>query len=282
MFKKKQFKGRETGKNILILGAVHGDEIAGPLAQQEIIKAIENEDLVIQKGEITFIPIVNEQAHLNDTRFIDENLNRVIKHHENPITYEQKIANLLIDEIKKADVLLDLHSTHCPNDKPFAFIDHPTKQNLEFLKSIPVDVALAGWPEIYQHQPNIENNCTEEYAFLNGTDAITLECGFHKAPEAVQIAKQSILNTLAHFEIIKSEPLSVKEKNIITLKNFIIKEKEGALTKKYTHLDPVKKGEVVALYNDNQPLIAPFDGYIIMPNEKASIGAEWFYFGKNA
>ena len=41
MFKKQTFNSGKNGKNILILGAVHGNEIAGTLAQQEIIQSIQ-------------------------------------------------------------------------------------------------------------------------------------------------------------------------------------------------------------------------------------------------
>lgn len=280
MFKKYVFEGKENGPNILILGAVHGNETAGTFAQQEIIQELSSKPSLFQKGRVTFIPIVNEAAQKKDVRGVDENLNRVIKYHDNPVSNEEKIANLLCTEIKEADILLDLHSTHCEKDKPFAFIDHPTEKNLNFLNIIPVETALAGWPEIYQNQPEIENNSTEEFAFLSGTQALTVECGYHKSEKSIQTAKKAILNTLRHFGVLNGEkPLPV-QKEIIHLKNFVIKEKEGKLAKDFVHLDPVTKNEVIAVYEDGKTVSAPFDGFIIMPNKEATQGAEWFYFGK--
>ncbi|MBO7243949.1 MAG: succinylglutamate desuccinylase/aspartoacylase family protein [Alphaproteobacteria bacterium] len=282
MFKKIYFKGPQQGINILILGAVHGNETAGTLAQQEIIQSLEKGVYTLQAGSVTFIPIVNEEAYQKDIRGVDENLNRLIKYHEKPQNNEEKIANLLIKEIEKADVLLDLHSTHCPTDQPFAFIDHPYQENLDFLKIIPVQTALAGWPEIYQNCPEIENNCTEEYAFLNKTLALTVECGYHKAECSVQTAKQSILNTLIHFGVLKGAPVLETKKTIIQLQNFVIKEKEGTLSKNYAHLDKIQKGEEIAVYETGEKLFAPCDGFIIMPNHGAKVNTEWFYFGKKS
>ena len=280
MFKSIVFKHETEGKNILILGAVHGNETAGTKAQYEIIKELQEKKHILQSGSITFIPIVNEQAYQKDVRGIDDNLNRVIKFHENPQTNEEKIANQLIKEIEKADILLDLHSTHCEKDEPFAFIDHPSQENLEFLKIIPVQTALAGWPDIYKNNHEIENNCTEEYAFLKNTWALTVECGYHKSIEAIQIAKKSILNMLYHYGVLKGSCQETK-KTIITLQNFVIKEKEGKFCKNYIHLDAIKKGDEIAIYETGEKIYAPFDGFIIMPNHEAKINTEWFYFGKN-
>ncbi len=280
MFKVYHFDSRIAGPHILILGAVHGNEIAGSIASQQIIQQIEQGQLPLKSGRVTFIPIVNESAQQQDTRFVDENLNRVVTHHKNPTTHEQKIANQLIEYIDKADVLLDLHSTHCPEDEAFAFIDYPNKKNLEFLKIIPVETALAGWPEIYKHSNAIDNFSTEEYAHTKGITALTVECGYHKAEKSINIAVQTILNTLRHYHIIMGDNPVLVDKKIIQLDSYLIKEKEGVFAKNFNHLDKINKGNPLAYYTTGEILIAPFDGVIIMPNHHADIGAEWYYLGK--
>ena len=279
MFKSYCFHASKTGPHILILGAVHGNETAGTFAQQEIIHQIETGALSLKSGSVTFIPIVNERAQRQDTRFVDENLNRIIKYHKTPLTNEQKIANLLIKEIDKADVLLDLHSTHCEKDEAFAFIDYPDEKNLSFLKIIPVQTALAGWPLIYQNNSEIENFCTEEYAHQKNISALTVECGYHKDKKAIEIAKQSILNTLIYYGILDDVSPTPITKKIISLNSFIIKEKNGYLANNFKHLDDIKKGDVLAVYETGEQLYAPVDGFIIMPNHKANINEEWYYIG---
>lgn len=279
MIKKQTFDSGKSGKHVLILGAVHGNEIAGVLAQQEIIRFILEGKIKLKSGSVTFIPIVNEKAYEKDVRFIDINLNRVVQFHPNPTKYEELIANELIKEIEQADILLDLHSTHCPEDKPFAFIDYPTVENEDFLKIIPVDTALAGWPEIYKNNAQIDNNCTEEYAYRHQKLALTVECGYHKNEEAVQVARHSILNALLKFDVIEGEKPKEYTKKIIRLDSFVVKEEEGNLTKEYKHLDEVFENEPLAVYQSGKTLQAPFNGFIIMPNKEATIGAEWFYIG---
>ena len=143
MFKTYHFQGEVPCPHLLFLGAVHGNETAGPNAQKEIINLIEKREIIIKKGQVTFIPIVNEEAYQKDIRCIDVNLNRVIKRHEFPQNNEEKIANELITFIEQCDVMVDLHSTHCPDDVAFAFIDYPDKKNRELLSLIPVKTALA-------------------------------------------------------------------------------------------------------------------------------------------
>lgn len=280
MFKVHTFESQTNGPHILILGAVHGNEIAGTLASQALIQQFQQGQRTLLRGQATFIPIVNELAQQQDTRFVDENLNRVITTHTAPMTHEQKIANQLLSYIEKADVLLDLHSTHCKDDEAFAFIDYPSEKNLDFLKVIPVQTALAGWPDIYKNNPEIDNFSTEEYAHQKGITALTVECGYHKASKAIEIAKASILNTFLHYNMIKGEKPTAMDKKIIHLDSYIIKEKDGHFIQNFNHLDKVYKDEAIAQYATGEILKAPFDGFIIMPNHQANIGAEWYYLGK--
>lgn len=280
MFKSYTFTGQTPGKHILILGAVHGNETAGTLAQQRIIRQIEQGQLRIISGSVTFVPIVNEAAYNKNCRYIDTNLNRVIKFHQTPQNNEERIANELIKLIDNCDIMLDLHSTHCPQDKEFAFIDYPTENNRRLSALIPVQTTLSGWPQIYINHPEITNFCTEEYAHQKGKMGITVECGYHKSPHAAEVASQSILNLLSYFGCIKKEPIKLRQPQTIALNSFITKQQEGRLSRNYQHLDKISTGETIAVYSDGKTVKAPFDGYIIMPNPEAAIGAEWFYFGK--
>ena len=279
MFKKYVFDSGRPGCRCLILGAVHGNETAGTLAQHEIINRIQSGSLKLKSGKITFIPVVNESARRQDRRFVDVNLNRVICFHPSPQNNEEKIANELIKEIADCDVMLDLHSTHCPKDKAFAFIDYPTADNLRLLSVIPVNEALAGWPAIYEKNKSIDNFCTEKYARTCGKTGLTVECGYHKSPQAVAVAKNSIINVLAYFDNLDLPKPATTAPRITTLDSFAVKTCAGHFCRDYKHLDSVAKGEVIAVGADGKPLTAPADGRIIMPNPDAAEGSEWFYLG---
>ena len=57
------------------------------------------------------------------------------------------------------------------------------------------------------------------------------------------------------------------------------KKHDGRLCRNYKHLDEVQKGQALAVYENGETLPAPFDGYILLPNHTAEIGAEWYYLG---
>ncbi len=279
MFNKYNFSSGKDGLHILILGGVHGNEVAGTIAQRKIIRQLETGKLKMKSGSVTFVPVVNEAAHRNDTRFVDVNLNRVVRFHQNPSNNEERIANCLVKEIDNCDFMLDLHSTHCEGDTEFAFIDYNTARNRELLSLVPVKNALAGWPEIYAKNGTIADCCTERYAYLNNKAGITVECGYHKSSRAVDVALNSILNVLTHYGIVDLPRSKRNEQNVINMSSFVVKTSAGKLSRNYQHLTKIKKGEVLARYDNGENIVAEADGYIIIPNHNANIGDEWFYLG---
>lgn len=280
MVKKYEFYGSEPGKNLLVLAAVHGNEQAGTRAMERLLKEIDEKKIVLTKGKLTLVPVCNEKAYEKDVRQIDENLNRVIKIHKNPQTYEQKVANEICQLIQENDIMLDLHSTHCVDDVPFAFCDYPSENNLKLISVLPVKYILEGWPNIYAKQGEIQDYSTEHAAHEFGRVGTTLECGYHKAKEAIDIAYNAIVNSLIVFGLVKGSSNPQDEKKHILMQSYIIKQKEGKLLKNYKHLDLIYKGEEIARYDDGEILCASDDGYILLPNLNAEIGAEWYYTGK--
>ena len=281
MVKKVEIDSSCKGVHLLVLAAVHGNETAGTNAIRRFLSEIQEGKYKLLRGKLTLVPICNERAFQKGGRQIDENLNRVMKIHDNPQTYEQMLANEIVPLIKACDVMLDLHSTHCKGDVPFAFCDYPDERNLHLISGLPVDFVLEGWPSIYAGQNEIQDFSTEWAAHQFGHGGTTLECGFHGAKEATDIAYQAIVNTLIGFEMIEGKKAEIRAKEHILMDSFVIKEQEGMLLKDYKHLDKVQKGEAVARYDDGKMLYAPRDGYILLPNHSAEIGAEWYYFGQS-
>ena len=279
MIDKYYFKGNDEGKKLLVLGCVHGNEVAGEIALKKLIKEIDEGNIVIKKGCLTVVPVCNVEANKRDVRQIEENLNRVIKVWDEPKTYEQKIANEIVALIKKCDVMLDLHSTHCIGDEPFAFCDYPKVDNLKLIDVIDVKYVLEGWPDIYAGQSEIEDYSTERACFDLGKSGTTLECGYHKEDNAGEIAYNAVVNALKVFGMIDGEEPKKIAKTHILMKNFVVKNRSGKLLKNYKHLDRVVKGESVAMYDDGEILKFEEDGYIMLPNLVAEVGAEWYYFG---
>jgi predicted deacylase len=277
--KKYEFLGKKEGIYLLVTAAVHGNETAGTKAIDRLSEVFAKGELSIESGRLTLVPICNPQAYQKNVRQIDENLNRVLTEHPLPRTYEQQLANELCPLIKTHDVLLDLHSTHCEGDVPFAFCDYPDEINCKIISGFPISYVLEGWPKIYEQQGEIADYCSERAAHLYGHSATTLECGYHKSEEAVGVAYQAILNTLSLLQMVSGREVGQTDKTYITLQSYAIKKRAGVLAKPYKHLTPVVKGEVLARYDDGEELKSPLDGYILLPNHTAEIGAEWYYLG---
>lgn len=72
---------------------------------------------------------------------------------------------------------------------------------------------------------------------------------------------------------------AARAKKRIRMENYVLKSKEGRLCRSYKHLDPVCKGERIALYDDGEALYALNDGFILLPNLQAPVNTEWYYFG---
>lgn len=280
MIEKFEFLSGQKGCHLLILGAVHGNETAGPIAINKLIENINNGLVCIKAGKLTLVPICNPEANKKDVRCIDENLNRVIKEHENPTTYEQQLANEICPLIKNHDITLDIHSTHCKGDIPFAFCDYPSENNKKLIDVLPVDYVLEGWPQIYDNQGEISDFSTERYAHTSHKVATTLECGYHKSESAGNIAYQAIINTLKVFGLIENDSNIKYPKTHIMMQSYIVKKRAGKLCKNFKHLDILKKGEPIAKYDNGEVLYASEDGYILLPNLDADINTEWYYLGK--
>ena len=279
MIEKFEFDVSDEGVSLLILAAIHGNETAGTHACHKILQEISDGKLNLKKGKVTIVPICNPEAYRKDVRCIEENLNRVMTMHETPKTYEQKLANEICPLIKSHRVMLDLHSTHCKGDVPFAFCDYLDEYNSKILDGLNVGYVLEGWPDIYDNQDEIGSFSTEGTAHAYGNIGTTLECGYHKDKHAVDLAYQAIISTLAAFEMIDADALPTYPKKHIQMKKFVLKTKEGKLCKEYKHLDEITKGEIIAKYDDGETLVAEENCYILLPNLNAQIGAEWYYIG---
>ncbi len=105
-----QFHGLRRGPRLLVLGAVHGNEVAGMLGIQRVLSELDRGELRITRGCATFVPVTNPLAHELGRRMGDRNLNRNLRPSAVPQDFEDRIANVLCPLLDAHEVLLDLHS----------------------------------------------------------------------------------------------------------------------------------------------------------------------------
>lgn len=279
MLKKYVFRSNRAGYNILFLGAIHGNEPAGTQAISTAVQKFASGALIPLKGTVSFIPVCNPLAFERNVRQIDENLNRVIRRWNNPTTYEQNLANELSAEIEVADIILDLHSSHCPDDKPFIFNDYPDDHMACRLSSVQnIEYVVEGWPQIYNAAP-IKDYSTGSWAKICGKTCLTVECGYHLSDTAVKTAYHVIMNTLLSLDVLEGFSSALPKQKYIAMDGFFIKTGSGRLARPFKHLDPISAGELLAFYDNGTSVVCPQDGFIMLPNPNAAVGTEWFYLG---
>lgn len=114
------------GKNVLVIGCVHGDELIGEKVIEELRK------VAVLQGTLVTV-IANTRAMKAGKRFIDQDLNRVFP--GNPQgDHEEQLAYSLVPLLKEADIVLDIHST--TTDTTSAIILTKVNQSIRQLLSI--------------------------------------------------------------------------------------------------------------------------------------------------
>ena len=94
-FKSLAYAGQDAGPSFIVTGAVHGNETCGTQAITRILRELDDGALVIRRGLVTFVPIVNPLAHAKRDRAGDRNLNRNLAPTDAPVEFEDRIANWL-------------------------------------------------------------------------------------------------------------------------------------------------------------------------------------------
>lgn len=304
MFSSYFYSGEKPGTDLIITGAVHGNEVCGTKAIRRVMHELANRKHLICNGSVTFVPVTNSLAYVKGNRAGDRNLNRNLLPNPNPQDFEDKVANWLCPLLAQHDVLLDLHSFNAASE-PFVMVGprnndgplEPFKQEQQeraLAKRLGVRRFVDGWLRTYgdgvQRRLSGSNELqtalrygmgTTEYMRSVGGYALTLECGQHDDPQAPEVAYRAILNTLAFLGMIDApEPEPVAPEQMEALSMVAVYDKQHAddtFSRNWSSFDPVKQGEEIGRRADGRPVLAEFDGRILFPDAAAEANSEWYY-----
>ena len=311
-FKAVSYAGPVAGPRLIVLGAVHGDEICGTRAIERTMAEIDAGSLVLTAGRLTLVPVTNPLAYANGRRAGDRNLNRRLAPTSEPREYEDLVANWLCPLLAEHEVLLDLHSFSAPgtpfaffgpadNDGPLEPFGHAAREEALAVR-LGVDRAACGWLETYAAGTERRRGLaaahpeaaldvdprygigTTEYMRSVGGWGVTLECGQHADPQAPEVGHRAILNTLAHLGLVDApDPPARAGMETLRLCEVIDKMADGdTFAKAWRSFDRVAAGELVGRRHDGSDVVAPFDGRIVFPNPGAVAGHEWFYLARES
>tara|TARA_R110002049_G_scaffold120791_5_gene275422 strand:+ start:4496 stop:5440 length:945 start_codon:yes stop_codon:yes gene_type:complete len=291
------FTGLEAGPSLIVLGAVHGNEVCGSLAIRRVLAAIEAGEIVIRRGRVTFVPVANPLAWHHRAREGDRNLNRRLQPTDAPAEFEDHVANWLCPLLDAHEALLDLHSFHTPGD-PFVMLGPEDNDGpLEAFARATEERALArclgirrfvdGWLDTYargvaRRDAGADAHYgvgTTEYMRSRGGYGLTVECGQHDDPAAIDVAEACIRSTLAHLGLTDdATPSPTPSVEHMRMHEVVDKtHDEDAFVHDWDSFDCLRAGDVIGIRADGTRVVAEHDGYILFPNPAASANQEWFY-----
>ena len=311
-FKSISYASPQPGTRLVVLGAVHGDETCGTRAIERVVAELDAGTLALVKGRVTFVPITNPLAYAEKRRAGDRNLNRKLQPTTTPREYEDHVANWLCPLLAEHEVLLDLHSFRAPG-VPFVFVGPRDNAGpIEPFARAACEEALAlrlgvdrvvdGWlstyaagiarrrelaaafPDAVLDLDPAYGIGTTEYMRSVGGAAVTLECGQHEDPLALDVGHTAIVNTLAHLGLIDAaDPPPAQGIEALSLCEVVDRTSDGdVFVKAWRSFDSVGAGERIGTRGDGTAVVAPFDGVVVFPNADAQVGQEWFYLARDS
>ena len=283
------------GPSLVVLGAVHGNEVCGAHAIVRAIDDLTHGRLRLLRGRLTLVPVANPLAFAQATREGERNLNRRFLPQPEPQDYEDRITRQLAPLLAQHEVLLDLHSFHTPGD-PFAMVGPRNNsgarepfaraaEEMALARALGAQQVVEGWLEVYDRAaglrgelPDDEGIGTNEYMRSQGGYAVTIECGQHEDPEAIDVATRAIHGALAHLELAHVPAPPRFAGPAARLKDVVLRESPAdRLAQDWHSFDAVQAGDVIAHRADGTPVAAPYDGCVLFPHPEADVGQEWFY-----
>lgn len=160
-------------KNILFIGATHGDEPIG-------VRALEN---ISSKREINWI-IGNPKAYKQGQRFVEADLNRSAPGDASSELYEKRRAAKILEKSDDFEAIIDLHGTVSASGI-FIIITNPTIENLDLATRLDVK-RIVIWPAI---TPDLKSPLSEFFPV-----GLEIECGPKNDP-AVQRQLENVIAT---------------------------------------------------------------------------------------
>ncbi|MGF1695303.1 succinylglutamate desuccinylase/aspartoacylase family protein [Vibrio lamellibrachiae] len=266
------FKGKKSGKRIMITAGIHGDEQNGILTAQKLARTLVGKDLA---GSVIIVPTVNLSGIARHSRDFHSaapdsssaNLNRVFPGSSTGDDASRYAHSLWENLLKpNADLAIDLHSQTSGSTYPlYVFADYRLEDSIRMAKLISPDVILndPGDPGVLE---TVYNRA--------GIPSITIEVGVGRYTdlEMIDRATQGVLNILKSYEILSGEIESAQVPCIEGNEIISVRAKQGGFVICHVELmDTVKKGQMLAKqYNsfgdEVEIYTAPINGTVISHN----------------
>jgi len=279
-----------NGPHVMITAVTHGNELCGAIALDFLFR--EGVRPICGKLSLGF---VNHAAYhtfdANDpaaSRFIDEDFNRtwgedVLDGTRN--TTETRRAREIRPIIDTVDYLLDIHS-----------MQH---KSVPLMMCGPLDKgrtlarALAAPVEVISDAGHAAGKRLRDYSFFGdknaSQNALLMECGQHWEVSSVDIAKESALRFLRHFNIVSKEFIDrhlsatpQPPQRLIEVSGPVtIKTGNFRFTEIYTGMETIERAGTVIGWDDQEEIKTPYDNCVlIMPSRRLDVGQSAVRLGR--
>lgn len=263
-----ELTGPKSGPTSIILAGVHGNEVCGVKAFEQLLPT-----LTIESGRVLFA-YGNPRAIQQNVRFIEMNLNRAFKlealfSETERETYEYQRAQFLKTYLDQADALLDVHASFTPGSQRFIICE---KESMNIAKHLPFDLVASGFD-------NLEPGGTDGYMNSLSKIGVCIECGYLEDESSTEIAKKSILAFLSVRGYIDS-PLKIYTQSQINFDYiYFTKTDNFKLAKQFNDFEKIPAGQLIG-FDGEEEIRAKKDGIIIFARNRDKINDEAFLFGE--
>lgn len=200
--------GPRSGPTVVAIGGTHGDEYEGPVGLKNLIAELDPSRLVC--GRLIVVPVLNVPAFRAGRRaspLDGGNMNRAFPGDPNG-TITQRIAHFVTAELlRRADVVLDLHSGGAPMEifRTMSFHQIPDPALYERFRETAL---LFGTPFVMIYTSEMGHGLLTEEAEAMGKITIGSELGYGASTDllGVRWAHHGTLNILRHYGLL-DEPL---------------------------------------------------------------------------
>lgn len=262
-------EGSAPGKTVAIFCGVHGNERVGI----DVLKKIEKE-LVVHAGKV-YLVYANLKAIKNNVRFVESNLNRAFIRRNKSVTYEEKLADILMDVLDECDALLDLHAYRKANSEgtPFVICEADA---YNFVSKTDFPIILSGID-------SLQKGGSDGYMFNQGKIGVCAELGAISEPEKyIDLGIKTVYQFLAYFGNITwniETTINSNQKYAELILMYKKQTENFSFVTNFNTFDFLTKDQVIAI-DGSKKIYAPDDGYIIFPNSNDPVGTEAFLFAR--
>ena len=261
-------KGILPGKTVLLLAGVHGNEVCGVKAFDNLIPIIQ-----VERGTVIFC-YANLEAIQQNKRLIETNMNRCFldEQPENvKNTIEGRTAKEIMQLMKKSDILLDIHASNSIESTPFIIAE---PESWEYARIIQFNNITYNWDEY-------EKGATESYMHIAGKKGIAIECGYINNPKGQEIAEQTILIVLQKAGAIQGElPEENKKQEVYKIEGLHInKNAPFKKIKEFADFEYISKQTIIG-YEGITPIHAEEGYHILFVRDREQTGQECFLIAR--